>query len=816
MTTEITVVNDDIIHINKRLKSSDPEKFKDYVTSLEPQNVKWKVAEKDGNLVVETANVTATLNALGEISYKDKAGKLLLAECAEGTYIEPNSAEDNTLKQEFYAGDEALYGLGTFQNGLMNWKNTPVRLKQSNQEIAIPVLISTNDYGLYWHNYSITDFNYPDNEMPFDEANITRIKKGKFLIKKCKFTPSKSGEYCFFVDTRTEIAGKNRQFGEVLLKIGQDTVINYTTMWFPDGFSGKYTLEAGKEYDIEFHDTKAQVEGTLHYNEPDFNKTTFSNRHGQGINYFFIHGDNPQKVLSNYSKLTGTAPLFPKTSYGFWQYRENYPTANSLIESAAGYRKRGIPVDNVVLDWKFWPEEYWGPEWDRSRFPDPTDMVKQINDMDIEVMTTVWPRVQHPTLVERYGLTQIGGAGFVDVYNESIHDNFYRMVDDSMYVHNFQSVWLDGTEPANEPAATTPTAIAPYCEVDNIYALFVGQLMYDGHRKTHPDKRVVNMLRSAAAGQQRYGVFVWSGDVAATWQQLREQVTAGLNHTMTGYPYWASDIGAFFRDAKSANAIYDDQYTNPEYIELYTRWFEWGTFCPIFRIHGYRSDTEVWNYGKPFEDMARKFIDLRYQLMPYIYSTAKRTTDEGFAMMSPMAYLFPDERKLWESKDQFMFGKSMMICPVLEYKQRSREVYLPEGDWYDYWTNEKISGGKTINVEVALDEMPIYVRGGSILPIGPKVQSTVEVSSEPTILKIYGCQDATFSLYYDDDRSYDYETGGYSQIEVSYDAKSGKVTLESAHDEYINFAKNPMTFIVEFVGQEQKHPIAFDGNRVEL
>ncbi len=306
VNTQIRVMSDEIIHVKKRLVGAAEQRVPEYVVTMEPQDVKWNLSEKDGNLIVETAKVRASLNSLGEVSYTTINGKEIVAEMAEGTYIKPFSENDNFVSQTFTVGDEALYGLGQYQNGLINWRNTPVRLQQTNQEIAVPFLVSTAGYGIYWNNYSVTEFNLPQNEVEFTE--VVDVEK---KIKKGKFTPKKSGVHYFMVQSPNP-ESKNRQFGAMNLLLDRDTVITYTTMWYPDAVSGRAYLVAGHEYEVTYQDTGAQVDGKIIYNEPDYNRTQFSNEHGEAIDYYLIYGETPAQIHNSYTNLTGKAPMLPK------------------------------------------------------------------------------------------------------------------------------------------------------------------------------------------------------------------------------------------------------------------------------------------------------------------------------------------------------------------------------------------------------------------------------------------------------------------------------------------------------------------------
>ncbi|AUP81260.1 glycoside hydrolase family 31 protein [Flavivirga eckloniae] len=810
ISTEITVINDNILHIRKYGSNSKSSDLPDYVTILEPQSVSWKVSEQKDRITIKTSKVEATINIDGVISYQSSDGESLLHEKPEETYINKEGVGTHTVSQAFHARNEGLYGLGQYQNGIMNWKNEPVRLMQYNQEIAIPFLVSTKKYGIYWHNYSVTDFNYPKNEISFvetaDEDNN---------VSKTTFTPEKTGEYSFIIDSEWP-DNANRRGERVLMTIDSDTVVQYSTVWMPSTFSGKMNLKAGKKYEVVFHNIGSEVPGKILYNEPDFNKTVFSSRYGNAIDYYFIHAENPTDILSQYSNLTGKAPMFPKSAFGFWQCRERYHNQEELLTNAREYRKRNIPIDNIVQDWFYWPEGAKGPEWDRQKYPNPKKMIEELDALNLNLMVSVWPEVKNQPLLNKYNLEKsiMGNTSFIDIYDKNVQERYYRMLSDSMFHIGVQSIWLDGTEPEAKPKDDYQTAVGKFGEVTNPYSLMVTKTMYEGRRNEYPNERVFNLTRSAYAGQQRYGAASWSGDVAATWEQFAEQIPAGLNFMMAGVPYWTTDIGGFFRDAQSLNPIYKDQYTNQEFIELLTRWFQFGTFNPIFRIHGYVSETEIWRYGQEFEDTARKYIDMRYQFLPYIYSEAWKVTQKGNLLMSPLVYTYPDDENTWKIKDQFFLGESMMVCPVTKYKARERDVYLPKGNWYHFETNEKISGGKTIVANAPLNSVPVYIKEGTILPIGPKVQYATQETDKPITLKIYPGVDASYTLYLDDNGSYDYEKGTYSEINISY-SESGKVlTLAQGKDGFVGFNNNPMMFTISVVGTDTQIPVTFNGEDI--
>ncbi|GAL79477.1 alpha-xylosidase [Algibacter lectus] len=545
LNINVEIIDDAIIHVNKILNTSTPSTIPDYVTVLEPQSVEWELKETSDRITISTKLVKLFVNSNGVITFETKDGKGLLAETNERTFI--NSEEEgkqHNVSQGFQAGDEGLYGLGQFQSGIMNWKNVPIRLQQYNQEIAIPFLVSTKGYGIYWHNYSLTDFNNPENEIVFDsKAEVNNSSEETIApfdgekenvaayaakeaaeknIRETTFTPTKTGEYTFLA-----LSDNNgRMRGNINVSIDGDPVINYSTIWMPRRYSGKKHLEAGKAYKVIFQNTGAKIPGKLFYNEPDFNKTVFSSTKGNAIDYYFVYGDNPGEVISNYQELTGKAPMFSKKSYGFWQCRERYHNQEELLENAREMRDRNIPVDNIVQDWFYWPKGTKGPEWDRAKYPDPDAMVDELTKLNLNLMVSVWPEVKNKPLEEKYGLTKIESSNYIDIYDKKVSEQFYRALSDSMFHKGVKSIWLDGTEPEGVRDTKVSTAVGPYEEVQNPYSLEVTRAMYEGRREEFPNERVFNLTRSAYAGQQRYGATSWSGDVAGTWEQFAEQIPA--------------------------------------------------------------------------------------------------------------------------------------------------------------------------------------------------------------------------------------------------------------------------------------------------
>lgn len=776
----VSVLSKNIVRVNHYARPY--KKAVDQVSVVLPvtETVDWKLDENKEGVNIITDEMTITIDDSCLITFRNKNGEPLTSA------LQPEIVH---LKQTFTSSDEAIYGLGQFQNGLMNLKNVPLRLKQYNQEIANPFMVSTKGYGILWNNTSITDFNFPQNKLKLNQL-IDSVKN----IRKTVFVPEKSGIYYFTVESLNP--NGNRFAGSILLTSNGDTIIHYNTTWVPDFHSGEVYLEKDKSYEVVFTNSNSQTPGEVFYNLPDNDKTIFQSSYGNGIDYYFVSG-SPAEVIAGYRKLTGTAPLFGKWAYGFWQCRERYHFQEELLENAREYRNRNIPIDNIVQDWNYWPDKTWGPEWNRKLYPNPKKMCQELKNMNLNLMVSVWPKITNQKLEERYNLSQykIDKAGNLDFFNPKVREGYYQMLKDSMFDIGVSSIWLDGTEPEDYPLGSM-TSAGLFDHNALAYSLMVTRSVYEGHRKDYPNKRMFNLTRSAFAGQQRYGAAVWSGDVLASWEQFREQITAGLNLSMSGLPYWTTDIGGFFRDSKSLNPRFDNQYTNDAFKELLTRWFQFGTFCPLFRIHGYVSNTEVWRYGKPFEDMARNFIDLRYQLMPYIYSTANEVTTNGVAVIKPLAHDYPNDQKCWDIKDQFLFGSSIMVCPVTRKGDRKRDVYLPEGKWFDFWSGKEQQGGTTITADAPLDKIPLFIKSGSILPIGPKVQYAMQPSKEPLQIHVYPGADGSFNFYEDEGENYNYEKGEFSIIPIIWNEKIQTLTFDKRKGDFVGMAKEKVFRIV--------------------
>lgn len=537
--------------------------------------------------------------------------------------------------------------------------------------------------------------------------------------------------------------------------------------------------------------------------EPGFNEQTrWTSEVGNRVSFFVIAGNNFDEIYSGYRLLTGATPMLPKAAYGFVQCKQRYITQEEMLNVAKGYRERHLPLDVLVLDW-FYYDTMGQLNFVPARFPDPSAMNKQLHDMGIRTMISVWPRF---TKQSRFydkilkngwfehladgtptnGLPYDRAGSDIDTSNPEAAKWYWGIIRDNILSKGFDSLWMDETEPDLPPNGSYFHA-GPGTEYFNIYPLMHTGAIYDGFRRDIKHRALI-LSRDAYLGSQRNGTMVWSSDIFPTWDAYKRQIPTGLDFTASGMAYWTNDVGGWQylpavhhpahpplldpSDARDNVGGYDD------YPELYTRWFEYGTFLPIMRTHGSRKYNEVWSYGKQAEPILEKYLKLRYELMPYIYSLGYGTYKTGAPFMRALFMDFPNDPKVATIGDEYMFGPAFLVAPVTEQGTTTKDVYLPAGtDWYNYWTNERVHGGQTIKTDAPIDVIPLFVRAGSIIPLGTPIEST---SQEQKIAKIvvYPGADADFTLYSDDGTTYAYEKGDFKITRLHWDNASWKLTHE--------------------------------------
>lgn len=698
MPVQLRVLSSRSVRIQRIPEGADSRESLVMLNDLWDADAPIEIQENETLTTLKTSNMQVTVrtdNGLVTISRAD--GSEILREKTT-TYLPLDDSAYHTSAVQWICGPEdAFYGLGQLQQGLLDLNGQRVELKQDNTEAVTPYVSSSGGYSIYWDQYGHSVFD-------------------------------------------------------------------------------------------------AQVDGEV----------LFATELGDAIDYVVCVDDSFDVRIAEYRKMTGAAPLFPKWAYGYQQCRERYKTQQEVVDIVREFRKREFPLDLIIQDWKYWGDEMnvWsGMMFDPERYPDPSGLTKAVHDLNAKIMIVVWPFVGEASKVKA-DLEEAGGlvgrgtdflkkSYLYDAYSDEARAIYLTHAKKTMIDHDFDAWWVDGCEPEN--FFSGPTALGPMERVRNAFVLEHAKGLYGLQRETMPDKRVYSLARSGFAGVQRYGVATWSGDIDASWDVMAKQVTAGLGYSMSGLPYWTMDIGAFTAKA------YPEGCKDPAYRELYTRWFQFGAFCPLFRSHGTDTPREPWQFGEPGEpyyNTLLKFTQLRYRLLPYIYSLAGMVTLNHYTMMRAMPMDFSDEW-LADCTDQFMFGPAFLVAPVLEAQRpenpegAKRHVRLPfvEGGWIDFWNGEPVDGGAGLDLTVPLHQMPLYVRAGSIVPMGPVMEYTDQFINPPIELRIYPGADASFMYYQDAGDGYGYEQGEYSRIPMQWDDESGSLTLGAREGTFEGMSK---------------------------
>jgi len=566
---------------------------------------------------------------------------------------------------------------------------------------------------------------------------------------------------------------------------------------------------------------------------------TFTSEVGRAIDYYVVAGASQDQVIAGYRALTGKAVLLPKWAYGFWQSRQRYTTQAELLGVVADYRKRGIPLDNIVMDWFYWKEDYWGShEFDQARFPDPKAMIDKVHAQNAHFMISVWPKF-YPTTANYKELDAAGfmyrknvedgfldwvGPGykssFYDPYSKPARDMYWRQVNDKLGVLGVDAWWMDATEPDPHSnldidsikARIGPTALGPVENYFNSYALVHSGGVYQGSRQARPDKRVFILTRSGTAGIQRNAAAVWSGDIASRWDDLYNQISAGVSIGYAGLPNWTFDIGGFANESR-----YSTQKPKPgdleEWRELNLRWFQFGAFVPLFRSHGEYPFREIYNLapaGSEVSDSLLWYDKLRYRLLPYVYTVAADTFHRDGTIMRGLAMDFTGDAAAREVRDEYLFDHDILVAPVYQFKARTRAVYLPAGaEWYDFHSGQRLAGGQKVEAAAPLKHMPLYVRAGAILPVGPEIQYTSEKPGGEITLLVFTGANGSFDLYEDDGVTYGYEKGEFTRIPLRFDTASGTLTIGGRTGSFTGMPEE-RTFKVRWIKDGAKAPTDFD------
>ena len=741
-----------------------------------PEKVSFKADIQDNKIVLNTSELSVSVDTgTGIVSYFSKDGKSLLAEKSGMQFIDFDDAGTKTYQvyQPFILDrEEAIYGLGQLQNGKMIQRNMTKNLIQGNVEDVSPFFQSTKGYGVFWDNYSPTLFT--DNEV----------------------------------------------------------------------------------------------------------ETSFRSEVGDCVDYYFMYGKDADGVIAQVRSLTGQAPMFPLWTYGYWQSKERYKSQKEVVDVVRKYRELGIPLDGIIQDWQYWGHNYlWNAmDFQNPTFNNPQKMIEDVHAMNAHMAISIWssfgPMTKPYRELDKKGMLfnfttwpQSGleswspnmeypsGVRVYDAYNPEARDIYWKYLNDGIFKLGMDAWWMDSTEPDHldwKPEdMDTKTYLGSFRKVRNAYPLMTVGGVYDHQRAVTSDKRVFILTRSGFLGQQRYGVNVWSGDVASTWESFRNQIPAGLNFSLCGIPHWNSDIGGFFAGHYNKSWNDDSASKNPLYQELYVRWLQFGTFNPMMRSHGTDVYREIYKFGKkgePVYDAIEKMIGLRYSLLPYIYSTSWEVSNRQSSFMRALMMDFVDDRKVWDINDEYMFGKSLLVAPIAHaqytpeavvkvseeegwnrdgakktktdvavdfMETKSTNIYLPAGTlWYDFWTNEKHEGGKEITKETTLDVIPLYVKAGSIIPVGPQVQYATEKPWDHLELKVYAGANGNFILYEDEFDNYNYEKGAYTEIPISWNNASRKLTIGARKGAYEGMLKN-RKFTVTLQDGTQKN-VDYNGKAISV
>ena len=726
INVDISLLSPDIVRVVKSPEGTD-RKGPDLVILKVIGKTDFRVDQHKNEVTISTEKVEVKTDLeTGEILFNTANGKSLLREKPYGTQfsaIKDGPNDSYNIRQGFLLDkDEAIYGLGQQQTGKMNQRNQILPLQNWNMKVCIPFVQSVKGYGIYWDQYSISEFVDNPQEMSMQSVGIK-------------------------------------------------------------------------------------------------------------ADYYFMYGGNADGVIAQMRKLTGQSPMLPLWAYGFFQSRERYQNQFETLDVVKQYRKLGVPLDCIIQDWQYWGRDsLWNlMDFNPETFPRPQEMVDSVHQMNAKFMIVTWPGFgpltpQYKELKDKNLLINFdtwppkSGTKPYDVYSAEARDIYWRYLNNGIFSKNVDGFWLDSTEPdhinVKESDYDQPTSLGTFRSVHNAFPLMTVGGVYNHWRGETSDKRVVILTRSAFAGQQRYGANTWSGDVSSDWGTLRRQIPGALNFSLSGNPYWNSDIGGFFAGRYNAGG----GAKNPDFQELYVRWMQFAAFTPMMRSHGTDIRREIYQFGKRGEwafDVQEKYINLRYSLLPYIYSTSWDVSKNNGTFMRALVMDFSQDKNVWNIDNEYMFGQSFLVNPVTEKGKEEQDVYLPGGsDWFDFWTNEKTTGGITVTKKTMIDIIPLYVKAGSIIPFGPKVQFATEKKWDNLELRIYPGADGTFTLYEDENDNYNYEKGAYTEILLTWNNDTKTLTIGNRKGNFKGMLKN-RKFTIKRIDGDTK-TITYKGKEIKL
>lgn len=831
----------------------------------------YTVERRGDAVVLTTAEAAAEVSlATGAVRFLDEDGREVLAERPGSRELNPVIIEDQTGDHRLLAtrqvwespADESFYGLGQHQQGVADYKNHDVTLAQHNMDVGIPFVASSRNYGLLWETNAITRFGDPRPYGHLGDQLIVRDATGRFGGLTASYyqdgalkvqrqetevnyefirewsrwpegfksqpgqpiqtgdmgKPGQAGVRVVWegtIESPTAGLHKFRLYSSGYAKVFVDGRLvedNWRQNWNPWDHDFQVEIPADTRVPIRIEWTPEDGYLALRHQDPlpaaDQGALSLASEAGHAVDYYYVGGESLDEVMAGYRGLTGKATMLPRWAYGFWQSRQRYSTQDEVVGTVRRYRELGLPIDAVVQDWFYWPENAWGShDFDPARYPDPTRMVRDVHDMNAHIIISVWPKF-YPTTDHYKELDAIGGMytrnvevgardwvgpgyanSFYDPYLPAARDLYWKQMSDSFAGMDFDGWWLDSVEPdmhsnLDIPERTLrmgPTAAGPAQEYFNSYPLVNAENVYINFRREKGDERTYILTRSAWGGLQRTGSTLWSGDVVARWDNLRDQITAGVHAGLSGIPNWTHDIGGFSVEARYSNPAGMKPEDKAEWDELNLRWFQFGAWSPIFRSHGEFPLREVYNLAEPGSDLYDAYsaqMRTRYRLLPYIYSLAGRSYHDDGTIMRGLVMDFPADVRARGVNDQYLFGRELMVAPVTTYRARDRVVWFPQGaDWYALDSGERYAGGREASVAAPLDRIPVFVRAGSILPTGPQVTYAAEKLDGPITLTIYAGADGAFTLYDDAGTTYAYERGEFSRIPLAWDQSTRTLTI---------------------------------------
>ena len=732
---------------------------------------------------------------------KDKAGKVVF-KAVEHRLTPSQVAGQPTheARLAFYSPeDECLFGLGQFQDGYNDVRGLSRRLTQVNTQISIPMLLSSKGYGILWNNYGLVDFNPADQHVELikgaatgksEVVDVTSTEGGKREVRERNIFEAaidieEPGDYSLMLDVGQSMARRHN------LSIDGKTVIEMQNMWLPPTASKIVRLEKGRH--VLTAELSRGDKPVLYYKKVN-NETVFRSPVANAVDYTIFVG-TPDEIISTYRELTGNAPLMPQWALGYIHCRERFHSQEEILTTAQRFRKEQLPVDVLVQDWQYWGRYGWNAmKFDEANYPNPRQLTDSLHAQNIRLMVSVWSKIDKASEVGRQ-MEQDGhyitGTDWIDFFSSDAASAYWRNFSKRLVPLGIDAWWQDATEPENDDLVGRRVNKGKWAGelVRNIYPLMVNKTVYEG-LLADTSTRPMILTRCGFSGIQRYGAAMWSGDVGNDWETLRRQITAGLGLQAAGIPWWTYDAGGFFRP--------NNQYSNPDYIERMLRWIETSVYLPLMRVHGYMSNTEPWNYGIEAQSIIAECLKERYRLMPYIYSNAADVSFNGSTLMRPLVFDFYNDAEALAQKGEYMFGRSLLVNPITESGVNQWATYLPktEGGWFDYRTNKHHAGGQKVNVKADKAHIPVFVRGGSILPIGPESQYTGEHPDALLTIRVYPGADGDFVLYEDDGTTRAYEQGECSRISFKWDEVKRQLLIGKQEGSFAGMPKKRQFSIV--------------------